>query len=134
MTILFEQGRMRKQRTRARFGQDGDDAKDEMDDGGKQSDPIPLVDQLDSLDVAEREEAIQTIEQLAVLSPELVPQLVFQTKLADKINSRMLDTKSHVRELAVSLLKTLCQVGQDSVVDYFVKQDVLTPLLDLFAK
>jgi hypothetical protein len=122
---------MRKQRTRAGVGVDNDN---EMDERSSENDPVPLVEQLDSLDVAEREEALQTIEQLAVLSPELIPQLVFQTKLADKLNSRVLDAKSHVRELAVSLLKTLCQAGHDNIVDYFVKQDVLTPLLDLFSK
>ena len=123
---------MRKQRTRAMAGTE----EAEAEEGGAHcsSSAVPVVEQLDSSEEAEREEAIQTVEQLAVLSPELVPQLVFATRLADKLCSRMLDAKAHVREMAASLLKTLCQVGQDSVAEYFVSQDVLTPLLELFSK
>ncbi len=121
---------MRKQRTRAfDHGDEG-----EAPAGAAGRDPIPLIEQLDSVEVSEKEEALETLEQLAVLSPELVPQLLYGTGLADRINSRVCDAKASVRIAAVSLLRTLAQVGDDGAVDHLVGEDVLTPLLDLLNK
>jgi hypothetical protein len=97
-------------------------------------DPIPLIEQLDSMDAGEREEALETLEQVVTSTPELIPQLVFETQLADKLNSRVCDAKSSIRQAAVSLIRTLAQTGEEAVVDHLVAADVLTPLLDVFSK
>ena len=122
---------MRKQRVRG-FERPDVDHDEQMDEPAR--DPIPLIEQLDSLDAGEREEALETLEQVVLLTPELIPQLVFETQLADKLNSRMCDVKASIRQATVSLVRSLAQTGEEAVVDHLVAADALTPLLDLFAK
>ena len=125
---------MRKARIRAHVNDDDDEGPAGAIAPEIAAEATPLVMQLDSLDAGEREEALEALEQIAVLSPELVPRLVRESGMADKLGSRLCDPKARARELAAALTRALCQAGGEAIVELLVRGDVLTPLLDVFGK
>jgi hypothetical protein len=70
---------------------------------------------------------------MVVLNPSTISHLL-DNNLADKLTSRICDSKSEIRAAACSLTKTVCQMGGESVCDYLVSEEILTPVLDLFSK
>lgn len=101
-------------------------------DGDESS--VQLLELMEDVDEAQREEAFDAMASLVVHTPEHSIGRLMQAGVADRLASGLTDAKAAVRAAAANATRLLCENGGDSVCDDLLARDLFTPLLALFIK